>query len=231
MQQRRSSASCAAADSPCAVNTTLQWVVANATAPFCALPPIPLIDVTSLRAHRNSSQSRGKKQGCNNRYRELVRAVVSKNIVMTSLANEVLPGRMCRIRSSHSIGDIRPSQDSNAFATPADSKGKYTRTGADIVGSLRSSKEQRNAIILCEIFGPSRGMQSLDRNMGLQAVCPASFQPAAFCYDPEKAKCAFCRRGKMLMFLNAPAWRNWQTRWTQNPVIARSCGFEPLRRH
>jgi hypothetical protein len=28
----------------------------------------------------------------------------------------------------------------------------------------------------------------------------------------------------------SPAWRNWQTRWTQNPVIARSCGFEPLRR-
>src|SRR5437870_6952858 len=35
---------------------------------------------------------------------------------------------------------------------------------------------------------------------------------------------------KMRMFLNSPAWRNWQTRWTQNPVIARSCGFEPLRR-
>src|SRR5438045_6677801 len=30
--------------------------------------------------------------------------------------------------------------------------------------------------------------------------------------------------------LRQPAWRNWQTRWTQNPVIARSCGFEPLRR-
>ena len=29
----------------------------------------------------------------------------------------------------------------------------------------------------------------------------------------------------------SPAWRNWQTRWTQNPVIARSCGFDPLRRH
>ena len=28
----------------------------------------------------------------------------------------------------------------------------------------------------------------------------------------------------------SPAWRNWQTRWTQNPVAARSCGFEPLRR-
>ena len=27
-----------------------------------------------------------------------------------------------------------------------------------------------------------------------------------------------------------PAWRNWQTRWTQNPVAARPCGFEPLRR-
>jgi hypothetical protein len=27
-----------------------------------------------------------------------------------------------------------------------------------------------------------------------------------------------------------PAWRNWQTRWTQNPVLARVCGFEPLRR-
>src|SRR5262249_59957514 len=28
----------------------------------------------------------------------------------------------------------------------------------------------------------------------------------------------------------SPAWRNWQTRWTQNPVAARPCGFEPLRR-
>jgi hypothetical protein len=31
--------------------------------------------------------------------------------------------------------------------------------------------------------------------------------------------------------LRQPAWRNWQTRWTQNPVLARVCGFEPLRRH
>src|SRR5881392_456035 len=31
--------------------------------------------------------------------------------------------------------------------------------------------------------------------------------------------------------LHQPAWRNWQTRWTQNPVLARVCGFEPLRRH
>jgi hypothetical protein len=24
-----------------------------------------------------------------------------------------------------------------------------------------------------------------------------------------------------------PRWRNWQTRWTQNPLIERSCGFDP----
>ena len=28
-----------------------------------------------------------------------------------------------------------------------------------------------------------------------------------------------------------PAWRNWQTRQTQNLVTARSWGFDPLRRH
>ena len=28
-----------------------------------------------------------------------------------------------------------------------------------------------------------------------------------------------------------PAWRNWQTRWTQNPLSARACGFDPLRRY
>jgi anthranilate synthase component 1 len=28
-----------------------------------------------------------------------------------------------------------------------------------------------------------------------------------------------------------PAWRNWQTRWTQNPVPARACRFDPGRRY
>ena len=28
-----------------------------------------------------------------------------------------------------------------------------------------------------------------------------------------------------------PAWRNWQTRWTQNPVFARMCRFDPDRRY
>ena len=28
-----------------------------------------------------------------------------------------------------------------------------------------------------------------------------------------------------------PGWRNWQTRWTQNPVPARECGFDPHSGH
>ena len=28
-----------------------------------------------------------------------------------------------------------------------------------------------------------------------------------------------------------PAWRNWQTRWTQNPVSSRTCRFDPGRRY
>ena len=33
-----------------------------------------------------------------------------------------------------------------------------------------------------------------------------------------------------LLFSFQPAWRNWQTRRTQNPFPARECGFDPLRR-
>src|SRR6266567_1423843 len=43
-------------------------------------------------------------------------------------------------------------------------------------------------------------------------------------------KCGNFTYEKMVLRVRKPAWRNWQTRWTQNPVIARSCGFEPLRR-
>ena len=28
-----------------------------------------------------------------------------------------------------------------------------------------------------------------------------------------------------------PEWRNWQTRWIQNPVPARACGFESHLRY
>src|SRR6185437_15445611 len=52
----------------------------------------------------------------------------------------------------------------------------------------------------------------------------ASNQPKSF---PEPLEVG-TQRGKVRS--STPAWRNWQTRWTQNPVIARSCGFDPLRR-
>jgi hypothetical protein len=41
---------------------------------------------------------------------------------------------------------------------------------------------------------------------------------------------SFCTETVSSLPLKSPAWRNWQTRWTQNPVAARPCGFEPLRR-
>src|SRR6266536_892927 len=63
MRQSFSSASCAATDSPCAVNTTLQCVVANATDPFCPFPPTPVNDVTSSGTP-NLNQSQAKKQAC-----------------------------------------------------------------------------------------------------------------------------------------------------------------------
>ena len=31
--------------------------------------------------------------------------------------------------------------------------------------------------------------------------------------------------------LNKPVWWNWQTCWTQNPVVAIPCGFDPRHRH
>jgi DNA-directed RNA polymerase specialized sigma24 family protein len=37
--------------------------------------------------------------------------------------------------------------------------------------------------------------------------------------------------GQCLQFHALPAWRNWQTRQTQNLVLVRVCGFDPLRRH
>ena len=33
------------------------------------------------------------------------------------------------------------------------------------------------------------------------------------------------------MLLNKPEWWNWQTCWTQNPVVATPCGFDPRFRH
>ena len=57
-------------------------------------------------------------------------------------------------------GDVKLPEE--AYTTPADSKMKDARAGADIAKLLRSSTGQRNAIILREIFGPPRSLQPLD---------------------------------------------------------------------
>ena len=61
---------------------------------------------------------------------------------------------------------IEPPSDTKlpegADATPADSKIKTAYPATDIVGFLRSSTGQRNAIILREILGPPRSLQPLD---------------------------------------------------------------------
>src|SRR6266496_1672543 len=66
VRQSFSSAFCAARDSPCAVRTTLQWVVANATAPFCpaaartiVLSEAPLSLASTLRS-KQKSRAEGK---------------------------------------------------------------------------------------------------------------------------------------------------------------------------
>ena len=62
--------------------------------------------------------------------------------------------------------------------------------------------------------------------MGVSSDCFASHSEAA----TVRKRLSFALEFVASNF-PTPAWRNWQTRWTQNPVIARSCGFEPLRRH
>jgi hypothetical protein len=57
-----------------------------------------------------------------------------------------------------------------------------------------------------------------------QSLCPSHSEAATVCREVE------LRVGACRFRIQSPAWRNWQTRWTQNPVAARPCGFEPLRR-
>jgi hypothetical protein len=48
--------------------------------------------------------------------------------------------------------------------------------------------------------------------------------------DRQKETCLLRRPLKYIGAL-LPTWRNWQTRQTQNLVLVRVCGFDPLRRH
>jgi len=76
----------------------------------------------------------------------------------------VVTPRLIEVQEQHV--QIGPRSDTKlleeAGATPAESKMRDTRTGADIAGFLRSSTAQRNAIILREIFGPPRSLQPFD---------------------------------------------------------------------
>src|SRR4030095_1586550 len=60
MRQSFSSASCASGDSLWAVNTTLQCVVANATAPFSVFPPIVLRETLLSLGGRLRSSKNGR---------------------------------------------------------------------------------------------------------------------------------------------------------------------------
>ncbi len=58
--------------------------------------------------------------------------------------------------------------------------------------------------------------------LGHLAVCGRSIWSEAF-----ELRCEV----RILRSFQHAGVAEWQTRWTQNPVIARSCGFNPLRRH
>ena len=63
----------------------------------------------------------------------------------------------------------------------------------------------------------------------------AALHGFAFCrclsQPPSSIPCVSVKIGQPFVPATKPTWRNWQTRRTQNPVTARSCGFDPLRRH
>ncbi len=47
----------------------------------------------------------------------------------------------------------------------------------------------------------------------------------------ERVETCLLRRPPKYIGALLPTWRNWQTRQTQNLVLVRVCGFDPLRRH
>src|SRR5208283_5664608 len=47
----------------------------------------------------------------------------------------------------------------------------------------------------------------------------------------ERVETCLLRRPTKYIGTLLPTWRNWQTRQTQNLVLVRVCGFDPLRRH
>src|SRR5438876_9547916 len=48
------------------------------------------------------------------------------------------------------------------------------------------------------------------------------------CYGGEFVRARLSRRGARVMLVeDGPEWRNWQTRWTQNPVVLSTVWVRP----
>ena len=79
------------------------------------------------------------------------------------------------------------------------------------------------------------------RSLGLLAAAPMKIQPvpAVSLKDwrslrairNERVETCLLHRPTKYIGALLPTWRNWQTRQTQNLVLVRVCGFDPLRRH
>jgi hypothetical protein len=86
--------------------------------------------------------------------------------------------------------------ESQAIADQQPSRLSLRRT--ELAALLRSTSGLREAIVLREIFGPPRSMQPFDLTGSVWGSAPSSY---SFALVPK------------------PAWRNWQTRWTQKCVF------------
>src|SRR5713226_4529475 len=70
-----------------------------------------------------------------------------------------------------------------------------------------------------------------EEETGFSAISSGSVLIAAEARKKRLARGLRPRQGYVMLNKNAPEWRNWQTRRTQNPVAARPCGFNSLLRH
>src|SRR5712692_5467665 len=70
-----------------------------------------------------------------------------------------------------------------------------------------------------------------EEETGFSAISSGSVLIAAEARKKRLARGLRQWQGYVMLNKNAPEWRNWQTRRTQNPVAARPCGFNSLLRH
>ena len=99
------------------------------------------------------------------------------------------------------------------------------RASADTIWkqALRSPDAARTAIILREIFGPPRGVQSSNfvferLSDGLRHGC--GMRGGRFHRVASRIYSRLSSRFFRSLIPSPPAWRNWQTRWTQKCIYA-----------